>query len=106
MCIRDRRKDGAVWIEAFNAAGVPAGAINAIDQVFADPQVRHLGMAAAVESDALGSIELVAQAIKMNRTPSSLAVAPPERGEHTDEILRDLDFDAAQIADLRRRNVI
>jgi crotonobetainyl-CoA:carnitine CoA-transferase CaiB-like acyl-CoA transferase len=33
-------------------------------------------------------------------------VAPPERGEHTDEILRDLDFDAAQIADLRRRNVI
>ena len=101
-----KRKDGAVWIEAFNAAGVPAGAINAIDQVFADPQVRHLGMAAAVESDALGSIELVAQAIKMNRTPSSLAVAPPERGEHTDEILRDLDFDAAQIADLRRRNVI
>jgi formyl-CoA transferase len=63
-------------------------------------------MASAVESDALGSIELVSQAIKMSRTPSSLAVAPPERSEHTDEILRDLDFDDAAIADLRHRNVI
>jgi len=101
-----KHQDGAVWIEAFNKAGVPAGAINTIDQVFADPQVQHLEMAAAVESEALGSITLVAQAIKMNRTPSSLAVAPPERGEHTDEILGGLDFSADDIADLRRRNVI
>ena len=63
-------------------------------------------MAAAVESEALGSIELVAQAIVMHRTPSTLAVAPPERGEHTEEILRDLDFGGDEIADLRRRTVI
>ena len=101
-----RRKDGAYWIEAFNKAGVPAGAINSIDQVFADPQVQHLGMAATVESKALGPIDLVAQAIKLSRTPSTLAVAPPERSEHTDEILRGLDFSADEIADLRRRDVI
>jgi len=101
-----KTKDSAAWIDAFNKAGVPAGPIYSIDQVFADPQVQHLGMAQTVHSKALGDIDLVAQAIGLSRTPSSFAVAPPERGEHTDEVLSEIGLTATEIADLRSRNVV
>ena len=101
-----RTKDSADWIEIFNKSGVPAGPIYSIDQVFADPQVQHLKMAETVHSESLGDIELVSQAVRLNRTPSHFAVAPPERGEHTDEVLGDLGLSADEIADLRQRNVV
>jgi formyl-CoA transferase len=101
-----RTKTSAAWIEAFNEAGVPAGPIYSIDQVFADPQVEHLGMAQTVHSETLGDIDLVAQAIGLSRTPSTFAVAPPERGEHTDEVLSEIGLSDREIADLRKRNVI
>jgi len=101
-----RTKTSAAWIEAFNEAGVPAGPIYSIDQVFADPQVEHLGMAQTVHSETLGDIDLVAQAIGLSRTPSTFAVAPPERGEHTDEVLSEIGLSDGEIADLRKRNVI
>ncbi len=103
---RTKEKDSATWIEFFNEAGVPAGEINSIDQVFADPQVKHLEMAETVHSDAIGDIDLVAQAVKLHRTPSTLAVAPPERGEHTEEILQGLGYSAEDISGMRRRNVV
>lgn len=101
-----RTRDSATWIEIFSEAGVPAGPIYNIDQVFADPQVEHLKMAETVHSDAIGDIELVAQAVRLDRTPSTLAVAPPERGEHTDEVLADIGYTAEQIAGLRARNAV
>ncbi len=61
--------DSTEWIDRFNAAGVPAGPIYSIDQVFADPQVRHLGIAQPVEHPTLGPIELVGQAVSLSRTP-------------------------------------
>jgi formyl-CoA transferase len=101
-----RTKDSAAWIDIFNKAGVPAGPIYNIDQVFADPQVKHLNMAQTVHSDAVGDIALVAQAVGLSRTPSTFAVAPPERGEHTGEVLAEIGLSAGEIADLRKRNVI
>jgi formyl-CoA transferase len=101
-----RTKTSDEWIDAFNKAGVPAGPIYSIDKVFADPQVQHLGMAQTVHSEALGDIDLVAQAVGLSRTPSTFAVAPPERGEHTDEVLSEIGLSDGEIADLRKRNVI
>jgi formyl-CoA transferase len=99
--------DSRTWIDRFNAAGVPAGPINTVDRVFADPQVRHLEIAQGVESRALGrSIDLVGQPVTMSATPSRVRVAPPELGEHTDEILSEFGYDAAAIARLRRDGVI
>ena len=103
---RTKERDSATWIKFFNEAGVPAGEINSIDQVFADPQVKHLEMAESVHSDAIGDISLVAQAVRLHRTPSSFAVAPPERGEHTDEVLQGLGYSADDIAVMRERNVV
>ena len=98
--------DSATWIERFNSAGVPSGPINSIDQVFADPQVQQLGMAEKVTSPALGELTLVAQPVKLSGTPSSLKLAPPERGEHTDEILREFGFSAAEISGLRTSGTV
>jgi formyl-CoA transferase len=101
-----RRASSAHWIELLNAAGVPCGPINTIDQVFADPQVRHLGLAQAVHSHERGDIELLGQPIIMSRTPSRIRTPPPLMGEHTDELLRELGYDDAGIAALRATAVI
>ena len=93
-------------IAKLNKAGVPCGPINRMDEVFADPQVQHLGMAAPVQHGALGEIEVVNQAVKLSRTPSQIARATPEKGEHTDEILRAYGYDDKSIAEFRARKVV
>ena len=99
-------RDSAEWIERFNNAGVPAGPIYMMDQVFADPQVRHLGIAQPVEHPTLGRLELVGQAVTLSRTPSRLRNASPEPGEHTDSILRELGYSDGDIEGLRQRRIV
>jgi crotonobetainyl-CoA:carnitine CoA-transferase CaiB-like acyl-CoA transferase len=101
-----RRHSSAHWIQLLNEAGVPCGPINTIDQVFADPQVRHLGLAQRVHSHERGDVELVGQPIEMSRTPSRIRTPPPLMGEHTDEILRELGYADKAIAELRAAEVI
>ncbi len=96
----------AHWIEALNAAGVPCGPIHAMDQVFADPQVLHLGVAAPVEHPTRGTMKVIGQAARLSRTPATMATATPERGEHTDEILRELGHDDTAIAALRAAGAV
>jgi crotonobetainyl-CoA:carnitine CoA-transferase CaiB-like acyl-CoA transferase len=102
------KRTSAEWVEAINAAGVPCGPIYSIDQVFADPQVKHLGIAQDVETPTADGthLTLVGQAIKMSRTPSRLAAPPPELGQHTDEVLREFGFSADEIAKLRATHAI
>jgi crotonobetainyl-CoA:carnitine CoA-transferase CaiB-like acyl-CoA transferase len=102
-----KQRDSESWVDMLNEAGVPCGPIYSIDEVFADPQVKHLGAAESVYSpDRDEEIELVAQSIKLSRTPSRLEVGPPMRGEHTDEVLDEFGYSAAQIADFKTRTVI
>jgi formyl-CoA transferase len=102
-----RTKDSASWVELLNEAGVPCGPIYSIDEVFADPQIQHLGAAEKVYSpDRDEEIELVAQPVKLTRTPSKLEVGPPKRGDHTDEVLAECGYSAAEIDDFRARTVV
>ncbi|WP_416916007.1 MAG: CaiB/BaiF CoA transferase family protein [Roseicyclus sp.] len=96
----------ADWIDAFNAAGVPAGEINDISQVFANPQVRHLGLAQPVVSQERGETELVGQPIIMSRTPSHIAKPPPLAGQHTAEILAEMGYSEAEIAEMKAAGAI
>lgn len=100
------QRTSAQWIDMLNEAGVPCGPIYNIDQVFADPQVKHLRMAKPVEHYALGPIELVAPGVKLTRTPSELRTAAPDRGEQTDEILHEYGYTEREIGDFRARGVI
>ncbi len=77
-----------------------------MDEVFADPQVQHLGMSVAVPKPEGGELNLVAPAIKLSRTPARMKRAIGPAGEHNDEILRELGYAEAQIAVLRAANVI
>ncbi|HKD57405.1 MAG TPA: CoA transferase, partial [Hyphomicrobiaceae bacterium] len=100
-------RTSADWIERLNAAGVPTGAINSIEQVFADPQVAHLGVVQQIETgDARGALKVVGQPVSLGRTPTRLAAPPPERGQHTLEVLSEFGFTAAEIAALREEKVI
>lgn len=90
-------QSSAHWIEAMNAAGVPAGEINDIGQVFNDPQVKHLGLAQPVVSQELGETELIGQAFTLSRTPSRIAAPPPKAGQHNSKILADLGYSDAEI---------
>lgn len=101
-----RTKTSQEWVDALAAAGVPCGNINSIDQVFADPQVQHMGIATDCHTVPFGDTQLVGQPIKMSRTPSKLVVHPPERGEHTEEILESIGIDAEKLSDLRNRQII
>jgi formyl-CoA transferase len=95
------------WIERLNAEGVPTGAINSIEQVFADPQVAHLGIVQQIETgDARATLKVVGQPVSLGRTPTRLAAPPPERGEHTLEVLSEFGFTAAEIAALSEAKVI
>ena len=103
---RTRTRSAAEWIESLNDAGVPCGAINRIDQVFEDPQVRHLGIAQTVEHPRLGRQTLVGQPIMMSRSSSPLVTATPELGEHTDQVLAELGYDASEIGALRADGIV
>ena len=77
-----------------------------MDQVFADPQVKHLSVATPVEHPRLGTLYLLGQAVKLSRTPAALAAASPERGEHSEEVLREAGYDAAAIEQFKSKGII
>jgi crotonobetainyl-CoA:carnitine CoA-transferase CaiB-like acyl-CoA transferase len=95
-------RTSAEWVEAINAAGVPCGPIYGIDEVFADPQVQHLEMAKDFDTDdARGTVRVVGQPVSLSRTPSHIDAPPPRVGQHTEEVLGEFGFDAAEIEALR-----
>ena len=103
-----RQRPSQEWIEALNEAGVPSGPINRIDQTMNDPQVKHLGIATPVDHPRLGTLEVVGQAVHLTRTPQPTHIrrATPDLGQHSDEVLAALGYDAEAIARLRAQRVI
>ena len=93
-------------IALLNAAGVPCGPIYSVDQVFQDPQVRHLGMAQPVHHPELGDIELVGQPFTLSRHDNELRTATPSRGQDTTAVLGELGLTDDEIADLTTRHVV
>ena len=95
------RRTSAEWVAAFNKAGVPCGPIYAVDQVFADEQVKHLGIVETLPRPGAKDLNLIGQAVTLSRTPSKPTRLPPERGQHNDEVLAEFGFSATEIAALK-----
>ncbi len=99
-------KTGAEWIAIFSEAGVPCGSINSIDQVFADEQVKHLGVAQKAKRPDGKEQTFVGQPFALSRTPSKIAATPPELGQHTDEVLKEFGFADKEIAALHEAKAV
>ncbi len=99
-------KTTAEWSALLEEAGVPAGPIYAMDEVFDDPQVQHLEMAAPCPHPRRGDTRLVAQPVTLDRTPSALRQGAADLGQHSAEILTEFGYSEADIAGLRARNII
>ena len=101
-----RAKPSNHWIELFETNGIPCGPINAIDQVFADPQVQHLGMATRMNSPHVGDKQVVASAINISGFSKAIRGHTPNAGEHGDEILKSVGYSDAELTDMRHKGVI
>ncbi|MBN8899262.1 MAG: CoA transferase, partial [Rhodospirillales bacterium] len=77
-----------------------------MNEVFADPQVQHLGITRTVQHPVLGAVDVIGQPIELSRTPWSIRSDTPEPGEHTEAILREVGFADAEIATLRDKRVV
>ena len=101
-----KAKSAAYWLEVFEAHNVPVGPIYRMDEVFADPQVRHLGIAEKVTHPECGEMELVGQPVVLSRTPAAIVSAIPDKGGHTEQVLANAGFTPDQIERLRTCGVI
>lgn len=95
------------WIASLERAGVPCGPINTLSRVFDDPQTKARRMAIDMPHPQAGSVGLVAAPAKLSETPIDYRRPPPIRGEHTDEVLRDvMKMSDQEIARLRADGII
>src|SRR6201996_5727989 len=93
-----KSKPSKFWVDALSKAGVPCGPINTIDQVFADPQVKHLKIRRPVDHPKIGTFDIVGQPIHMSAYPQPDRLKPtPDQGQHTDEVLKEFGYDAGAI---------
>jgi crotonobetainyl-CoA:carnitine CoA-transferase CaiB-like acyl-CoA transferase len=94
------------WASALEQAGVPAGPIYLLSDLFSDRQVRHREMVVDVDHPRAGRIKQTGIPIKLSETPGRIASPPPLLGQHTDNILRGLGYGAAEIAAMRRGGIV
>jgi crotonobetainyl-CoA:carnitine CoA-transferase CaiB-like acyl-CoA transferase len=102
--IRTRDRDD--WYEHLVRADVCVGKVYDVEEVVADPQIRHRQMIVEAEHPTLGKVRQFGIAIKLSETPGSVRSAAPLPGEHTESVLKDLGLGARDIARLREKGVI
>jgi formyl-CoA transferase len=93
-------------VRRLREANVPVGPINTLGEVFTDPVVRHLGLIAEVDHPTAGRVKAPGIPVRLSGTPPSVRRHPPELGEHTDEVLRELGDEKGEIAALRRDGAV
>jgi formyl-CoA transferase len=93
------------WLAAMEAAGVPAGPINRVDQVFAEPQAIARGMTAPVTRDDANGAAMVVHPVKYSATPAVADLPPPRLGSHTEEVLRGF-AEAGELERLKARGTV
>jgi crotonobetainyl-CoA:carnitine CoA-transferase CaiB-like acyl-CoA transferase len=96
----------AEWECIFNDAGIPAGPVYAMDGALDHPQVRYREMVVDRPHPVLGTVSLLGLPVKFSETPGDVHRIPPELGEHTDEILREIGMTDGDLSRLREQSII
>jgi CoA:oxalate CoA-transferase len=99
-------RETAYWVETLNAAGVPCGPVNTVEEVFADPQVLAQDMVMEVEHPGHGLVRMLGFPMKLSETPCRVIRPAPGLGEHSDEVLAAAGYGEAERAALRAAGVI
>lgn len=94
------------WIERLNKAGVPAGKVLTVAEVFSDPQIAAQEMAIDVEHPGHGTVRMVGFPVKLSDTPCTIRMPAPELGAHTGEVLSEIGLDAGEIEQLKAAKVV
>jgi crotonobetainyl-CoA:carnitine CoA-transferase CaiB-like acyl-CoA transferase len=100
------RKPAAHWVEHLNRAGVACGPIYTVDRMFDDPQVRMLNMARTVQHPRLGPLQVIGPGFRLASGEAEIDRPAPEKGEHTDAVLRESGFSEAEISALRTERIV
>jgi crotonobetainyl-CoA:carnitine CoA-transferase CaiB-like acyl-CoA transferase len=100
------KNSSAHWVAKLEAAGLPCGPIYTIDQVFADPQVRHVQIQAAMEHPRTGKTPVIASPLTFNGSPKTIRRPTEINGAHTEEVLLDLGYTGEEIQAMRQRGSI
>ncbi|MBC9902738.1 MULTISPECIES: CaiB/BaiF CoA transferase family protein [Achromobacter] len=103
---RFRQQGVAHWVGLLNRAGVPAGPVYSIPQVFEDEQVRHLGVAQRVADETGHEYRVISQPVALTRTPAHIARPAPGWGEHTREMLAELGYATGDVERLYEEGVV
>ncbi len=102
-----RSKPTAEWVDMLEALKIGCGPINTLKEVFADPQVQARGMVVEMMHASGVPVKVIANPVRLSETPADYRVAPPQLGEHTEEILRDLlGVSAREFNKLRDKGIV
>ncbi|MFQ5838553.1 MAG: CaiB/BaiF CoA transferase family protein [Thermoplasmata archaeon] len=101
---RKRRTED--WLQRLQAEGVPCAPVNPLDRVFSDPQVLHRGMVKEVRHSSLGQIKQLGFPFKFPTWDFDIRFAPPLKGEHTREVLKEIGYGEDRIEKLRESRVV
>ena len=101
-----RTQPSSYWMDTLEAAGIPCGPIYTVDQVFADPQVKHLNIAAPTTHPQRGATALINSPLNLSDVPKGIRHVAPPAGEQTDEVLRSVGYTDAELASMRAKGII
>jgi crotonobetainyl-CoA:carnitine CoA-transferase CaiB-like acyl-CoA transferase len=101
-----RTETSADLLARFGAAGIPAGPIPTIDEVFANPQVQHERLARTVQHPTIGTLTVPGMPYHLQQADLDVTLPPPLLGEHTDVILHEFGYDDAAVAALRAAGAV
>ena len=101
-----RTKPSVYWIDKLEEVGIPCGPINNIAEVFADPQVKHLGMAMPIQRRRRGAAHIVGSPVNLEWLKTGVRRDVPDLGEHSSEVLAEAGLTAEQIAKLRAKGAL
>ena len=103
---RFAEKPRAEWLEILAAHDIPAGPVKTVQEFMNDPAVQHHDMVHEYDHPEVGRLRVMGQPLLFADTPARDPGPPPTLGQHTDEVLREIGYDAAAITDLRARKIV